>query len=221
MIDLGVFNESDAEPYAPADFNDDDMAGAGPAGDAAKDKPFDWGQITKAAGAIGPLLTVAGALKSYGASGDAGDAAKQAAEMKAVALEFQGDQARVNAIQERAAAQRIAFARQDQFDVIASRQLVLMAAGGGGVDLNILSKTHERGAYEAAVANYEGEKRARELRMFASAKDYEARMAREGGSDISAAYSVQGTSNLLSGLGTAATSLFSRYNAQTVTDTVV
>lgn len=71
-----------------------------------------------------------------------------------------------------AVSHRQAAEARRQARVTASRALAVAAAGGGGVSdptmVNILARVQGEGAYEAAVALYEGDARGRQMRMQAA-----------------------------------------------------
>lgn len=66
-----------------------------------------------------------------------------------------------------------------------SRALALAAASGGGATsptaINIMGNIAKRGAYEAAIATYNAETRARDLRIEAATRRLEGRIAEEAG----------------------------------------
>ena len=157
--------------------------------------------MTGLMGAAGGERAAAGAL----------EAAQATSAMKL----YQQQQALVNKGQDIASAQRAELEADRQTRLVASRITMLAAASGGGTGGSVgtlLEKTYGRGAYAAAVAHYEGAKKAREDQMIADARGYEAEQAIRGGEQMAEAYRSQGATAGMGGLASAATSLFSKYN---------
>lgn len=98
-----------------------------------------------------------------------------------------------------------------QAKLLQSRALALAAASGAGASdptiVNLIGDTGAEGAYRSAVALYQGEEQARQLRMKAEATSYEGDLALAGGEARRSAYNTSAVSSLLSGSGT----LFGRY----------
>lgn len=159
-----------------------------------------------------PALLIGGrGGMEWAANQDMARASRVAADRAAVASQFQADQARVNAGQAFAASQRDAAEQRRQATLLQSRALALAAASGGGATdptvVNVLGRIAGEGAYRAAVSLYRGEEQARALRMEASAREFDAAAAREGGELRAAAYrSAAKTGVLRAGL-----SLFEKY----------
>lgn len=122
---------------------------------------------------IGQGMQVFGQL--FGAASDA-DQGRQSLR----AAEYQAAQLRVNAGQAKAVAQREALNAEEQAKLVASRALAVAAASGGGATdptvIRIISGIEEEGAYRKALALYEGEAMARELRMKASTVEYQGKL---------------------------------------------
>lgn len=160
---------------------------------------------------IPAALSVAGALTASEGQREAGQGSRVAAERAAAAKRFEAAQARVNAGQEIAAAQRAALEAKRQGTLIQSRQIALAAASGAGAAdptvVNLIARTAQESSYRAAVALYGGEEKARQLRMLAAGRDYEASMALEAGERQQGAYNTAARASLL---GTAG-SLFAKY----------
>lgn len=151
----------------------------------------------------GSLLQFAGAQKSSAA-------AQEAAQRTAQAKQYEAAQMDVQAGQEVAASQRGAMEQKRMADLAASRALALAAASGGGTDgnvANIIASITGEGAYRSLVSLYQGESKARTLKMAADAKRYEAGVAIEEGSQKAEAYQTAGLASLASGAGT----LYAKY----------
>lgn len=105
-----------------------------------------------------------------------------------------------------AASQRTAAEERRQADLIASRALAVAAASGGGVSdptvVDILARTRGEGAFRAQVALYEGEERARAIRISGA-----------GGSDFDASSQVMAGANAAAAgrLAKTGLSLYARY----------
>lgn len=99
-----------------------------------------------------------------------GDDLRAAAEFQAAQLEQQAGSAV-------AAAQRRAWNEERATRYLASETLARAAASGGGASdptvINLIAKQAEEGAYRRQVALYEGDDRARQLRLAAEARRYE------------------------------------------------
>lgn len=110
----------------------------------------------------GALVQLYGAMQSGKAARAAGDRAKVAAEFDAWQANRAGGQAM-------AVAQRQAREELRQADLQASRALAVAAASGGGVSdptiVRLLANVRGEGVYRSHVALYEGEARARDLRL--------------------------------------------------------
>lgn len=162
---------------------------------------------------IPAIATGLGAGLEYGGNQSAAAAARVAAQRHAVAQQFQAEQLRVNAGQQVAAAQHDAAEQGRQATLLASRAQALAAASGGGAldpgVVKIISNIAGEGQHRAAVALYQGEERARAMRMSASAADYNASLAISDGELKADAFERAGTAALFKGAG----SLFSKYGS--------
>ena len=123
-------------------------------------------------------LTVIGSLsKTLGILGQ-GAAGVKAAERRKQAAEFEAAQLDQNAGQAKAAAQRVAYQKGVEGDLMLSRLKALAAASGGGATdptvLNLQAGLMHQKAYNLAAALYRGEDDARTMRMQAAAKRYQA-----------------------------------------------
>ena len=134
--------------------------------------------VTIALGVGGTILSAAGQVQ-------AGWAADANAKAQQQALEYQAKQAEINAGQERASAQRRAMEERRQAGLASSRAKALAAAGGGTLldpsVVNIMGDLAAEGEYNADVAMYEGEERARDLETGAQLRRYEGYMERAAG----------------------------------------
>jgi hypothetical protein len=140
--------------------------------------------------AAGPLIQMFGLWESGKAAKAAGEAAKARQEFMAREAEREGGLAI-------AIGQRQAMEERRQSDLLASRALAVAASSGAGVSdptiVDVISKTRGEGAYRASIALYEGEAKARRLRM-------EAAGARLAGADaVTAGLNTQFQSNLAAG----------------------
>lgn len=94
-----------------------------------------------------------------------------------IAAQFQADQLREQAGDAIASAQRAAFNEDRRARYVASDILAKAAASGGGASdptiVNLIAQTAAEGAYRQQVALYEGDARARQLRLQATAKEFE------------------------------------------------
>lgn len=110
----------------------------------------------------GSFLQAFGLLQS-------GKSARIAGERARVASEFNKRQADREALLAVAAGQRQMIEERRQANLVASRALAVASASGAGVSdptiVNLIAKAKGEGAYRAGVALYEGEARARELRL--------------------------------------------------------
>lgn len=115
----------------------------------------------------------------------AGQVADATGKANQQAADYQAAQMKVNAGQERAAAQRKALAETKRKDLAQSRVQALSAAGGGGTldpsIVDIMGDLESEGTLNAQNALYEGEERARDLETGASLKTYEGQQARAAG----------------------------------------
>ena len=157
-----------------------------------------------AIGGIGTILQFIGAMKS-------GSAAKAAGQRTQVADQYQAQQLEQNAGQAIAASQRAAMDERRKTALLVSRGAAVAAASGGGATDPTVTKLLEditgEGTYRASVDLYQGEERARAMRMEAQAKRYEGDVAAEGGQQRQDAYTTMG-------IGTAAVggaSLWGKY----------
>lgn len=112
------------------------------------------------------------ALQVYGMY-DAKVQASRIAAQKRAAAEFEAGQLEVQAGQEQAAGQRGALQEDRQNKLVQSRAIALAASSGGSATdptvLRIVGGIASEGAYRQHVALYQGEEKARQLRIAAAA----------------------------------------------------
>lgn len=161
-------------------------------------------------GGLGWLSMAGTFLQAWGVL-SGGRSARIAGERAKVAAEFQALQEEEQAGISIALAQRSAAEERRQAGMQASRALAVAAASGGGVSdptiVRLIAATRGEGVYRANVDLYEGEARARELRLQAAA-------TRVGGADAAAEGVRKQTGALFSAAGVAAKgglSLYAKY----------
>jgi hypothetical protein len=156
-------------------------------------------------------LTLFGSAMSASGSYAAGSAARRAGERQKAAADFQAAQLDQNANTSIAVSQRKAQETMRQTKLVQSRALAVAAASGGGASdptiVRIIGRIAAEGAYREALDLYEGEDRARQMRLAAEGKRYEGDIAMESGAAKESAYQTSGTASLFAGAG----SLFSKY----------
>lgn len=161
-----------------------------------------WAAV--AAQVVGTILTVSGGLKQASAAEAAGARARQASEFQAAQMEQQSGQAT-------ASAQRRSLEQRRRAQMVASRALAVSAASGAGASdptiETIISDIAGEGAYRAGIELYQGEERARQLRMGADAAIYEGQVAEQSGREKASAARMQAFGSALSGSG----SLYAKY----------
>lgn len=145
------------------------------------------------------------ALSIVSASGkaSAGNAGMDAAYAQRESMQYEADQARVNAGQAQAAVQRAAADQRRQGALVQSRALALAAAGGGSTTdpgiVNLISGNAGEIAYRSAVALYEGEDKARSLEALAKGREYSGAMAVRSAEDRKKAAMVGAFGDLVKG----------------------
>lgn len=154
--------------------------------------------------AAGTVFQVLGGLSSASAAKLEGERAK-------VAAEFQAWQAEEQAGTAIAISQRQALEEQRQGRLAASRALAIAAASGGGASdptiVNLLANAAGEGAYRAQVALYEGEAKARQLRLDAAAGRLSGAWAKQEGASRAVGLSLAATGAGARG----AASLYAKY----------
>ena len=157
------------------------------------------------------ILTGLGAGMEYAGNNQAAANSRAMAARQAAAFQFKQQQDTVNAGQAIAAGQMGAAEQLRQGRLIQSRAQALAAASGGGaVDpsvVNIIGNNAGEAALRASIALYQGEEKARMLRMQAASEGYNAALSIETGENKAQAYEIAGRSALFKGAG----SLFTKY----------
>lgn len=162
---------------------------------------------------VGTAMTVAGAVSSIVGGMNAASAAEAQAARQKQALDFEAAQQDQAAGQAIAASQREAEVQRHQATLVKSRALALSAASGAGATdptvVNLISDIAGEGAYRAGVALYQGDEKARQLRMGSAASRYQGDVALETGRNKASAYRWQGITGAIS----SASSLYGKYGA--------
>lgn len=151
-------------------------------------------------------LTVLGMFTQASGAHAAGNAAMSNAQAQAQADAFKAAQYEQQAGQSIATGQRQAIEQKRQAQLLQSRALAVAAASGAGASdptvVHLIAQIGGEGAYRAAVAMYDSEEKARQLRLNAAASRYEGDAALLGGEAQKSAYDTSAVSSLLSGAGT-------------------
>lgn len=170
------------------------------------------------AGWLPVALQSVGALMNFAGNSNSAAAARVSAERAQVAAQFDTAQLEQNAGQAIAVSQAQAKEQLRQTRLLQSRAIAVTAAGGGGVSddtiMRLISRNAGEGAYRAAAALYGGEEKARQLRMAASTKLYEAQLNADSQEAKADAYETSALGGLVSSAGSIYaknSSLFSRY----------
>lgn len=162
---------------------------------------------------VGTAMAVAGAVSSIAGGFSAASAAKTTAQRQKTEADFEAAQMAQAGGQAIASSQREAIEQRRQARLLQSRAIAISGASGAGVTdpsvLNLIGDIAGQGSYRAAVALYQGEDKARQLNMGATAKLYEGDVALETGRNKAKAYQLQG---ITGALGSAST-LFGRFGA--------
>lgn len=160
------------------------------------------GQI---AGIAGLAVAGAGLIMQYGAGKKAEKAARREAQGRKKAAEFEAVQMEQEAIQAVGTGQRAAMAENQRTRLAESRAIALAAASGAGASdttvVNLIADIAEEGSYRASVARYEGDERARKLRLGAKTRRFEGELGLAAGEAGARALRAQTTANLVSQAG--------------------
>lgn len=159
------------------------------------------------AGLISSGLGMAASQKGQRDSANA--MAERGDRMQKVA-NFEADQLDINAGQAQASAQRKAADVGRKFDMMQSRGLALAAAGGGAGSadvINLMAKNSGLGAYQRAVALYEGDSAARDMKMRAEATRFGGQLSAYDGQNAKNAGMMAADASLLK----EAASMYSKY----------
>lgn len=147
---------------------------------------------------ISAIAGVAGTVMSATAARNEGIAQQQQAD-------YQAAQMKIQAGQERAAAQRKALSALHEKDLVQSKaQANAAGSGAGALDpsvVDIMGDLEQQGQYNANVATYEGEDRGRNLESGAALKIYEGKQAKAAGNTKAIGALISGGSSLLSKYG--------------------
>jgi hypothetical protein len=162
------------------------------------------GYVGVASQVLGMFTNLAGASQSASAS-------RVAAERARVAAQFEAQQLEQNAGQAFAAGQAAAVEQLRQNRLLQSRAIALIAASGGGASdetvVNLLARNAGEGAYRAQLAVYQGEEKARQLRLAASTRTYEGELQGASLDDKAKAYRIAGAGQF----ARESASLYSKY----------
>jgi hypothetical protein len=157
------------------------------------------------------MVQAAGTALNVASKVSAGNAASKVGNRRADLADYEAKQLDYNAGQAIAASQRAAMEEQRNAALVSSRALAVAAASGGGASdptiINALAKIAGEGQYRAMSDLYNGEDKARQLRMSAAGKRYQAGMER---GDASSAQGASRFSAMTSALAGGA-SLYSKY----------
>lgn len=152
-----------------------------------------------------------GMLTSFAGQSQSAAAARVSAQRALVAAQFEADQLNQNAGQAIAVSQQAAKEQLRQANLVRSRAIAVAAASGAGVSddtiMRLISRNAGEGAYRAGVALYQGEEKARQLRMAASTRLLEGAYNAESLDAKANAYDTSAIGGLISGGG----SLFAKY----------
>jgi len=159
----------------------------------------------------GIAISIASAVLGAVGQAKAAKAQKQQAAQLQVAKNYEAAQMESAAGQEQAAAQRRALEERRRAQLVASRALAVSAASGADASSesieNIISDIAGEGEYRAGLAIYQGEERARRLRMGAEGARFE-------GSSIADAGNAQARAGMIGAAGTigaGGASLYAKY----------
>jgi hypothetical protein len=156
-------------------------------------------------------MMIAGTVISAAGQMQAADAAEKQGEAQQTALAYQANQNRIQAGQERAAAQRDMIAERRNERLVQSALIARAAASGAGASdptiETLAGGIAAEGEYRALAALYQGETAAQALESSASARDFEASQARLAGRRAASSYRYGAFGTVLSSAG----SLYDRY----------
>jgi hypothetical protein len=148
-------------------------------------------------GAVASGFQTAGRINTGQQQMQHGEDLQAAAEFQAAQLEAQAGSAV-------AAAQRRAWTEERATRYLASETLARAAASGGGASdptvINLIAKQAEEGSYRQQIALYEGEDRARVLRLQALARRYEGSSQKASAEGAGRASMLAAGTSLLSGM---------------------
>lgn len=159
------------------------------------------------------MMTVGSTLMSFvGQQQQAAALEQEGADVQA-AKNYERDQMRVKAGQERASAQRAAITERKQKNLVLSKLKTEGAASGGSSSdpslVNAMAGILTEGQYREDVATYEGEDAAADLETGAALKQFEGDSARKAGKIAGKAKRMASYSTLAQG---ANSSLYAKYS---------
>jgi hypothetical protein len=160
---------------------------------------------------VAAAAAIAGVVMQYAGQKKQEKAAERQGAMFNASKQFEADQLEQNAGQEQAAAQRRAIEQRRRASLVASRAMAVSAASGAGASdptvENIISDLAGEGAFRASQELYEGEDRARRMRLGADASRFEGATGQMAAGDRASAMRTSSYGTLLSGAG----SLYGKY----------
>jgi len=156
----------------------------------------------------GSLIGIAGLALQAGGGIASENAAKKAAAARKAAAEFEAQQLEQNAGQAMSAAQRTAFETGRAGEYTQSRALAVAAASGGGASdpsvMNTIANLAGETAYRKSIDLYQGEERARQLKLSAAATRYSGQI----GADVILDQGKAAETQALSGIASGATKMY-------------
>lgn len=154
-------------------------------------------------GVVGLALQAVGGIEARKDAKDIGRKKREAAEFEALQLEQQANDAA-------ASGQRAQFNEARTSRLVQSRALTLAAASGGASDptiVKIISGIASEGAYRQSLAIYQGEERARALRLAAQANRFSGEIGASAALAQGNAIALQSAAQVASGAST----MYARY----------
>lgn len=157
-------------------------------------------------------LAIGGTMMGSKGSHEAGVAeARRGGRLKALGS-FEAAQLEQNALTEVAASQRVGMEEERRAELAQSRALALAAASGGGASdptvTKIISDLAGEGSYRKSVALYEGEERARQMRLGAWARRKEGEAGLQGGLASQRAFQTAGTARAMTSVAQIGTNIY-------------
>ena len=158
-------------------------------------------------------MSVMGGIMQASQTRAAGRAEQQAALVRQQALEHQAEQARINAGQEKALAQRRAVAERKKGQLIESRALAVGAASGADVASmeHIFGDIGAEEEYRVASALFDGDVEARHLNLQADLKQFEGQQEARAGRVARQLASRKATGQIFGGGGKGGETLYRKY----------
>lgn len=170
---------------------------------------------------VGIAITAASALMQASQTAAAGRAEEKAALARQAQLDNQAEQARANAIQEEAFAQREAFNERKKGELVASRALAVGAASGVGVESldNVFGDIGQEEEFRALDALFRGDRAAQNLRYQADLKVFEGEQEARAGQVARRLAKSKALTQVLAGAGKAASAGYTSYGGGTTATT--